>query len=135
MGEVEPYKEGLAVVVLPLDKVFGGGSKLVVAGLHPLLGERAGVLDPLFADAAPTLLLRRVVFVGGPAFQDTARRDSLSELREVLLREVIVHLRLLLGVEVVEIAKELVEAVIRGQVFIQVAQMILAELSCRVPLG
>jgi hypothetical protein len=38
-------------------------------------------------------------------------------------------LRLLLGIEVVEVAEELVEAVGRGQVLVAVAQVVLAELA------
>jgi hypothetical protein len=41
---------------------------------------------------------------------------------------VVVGLRLLFGVEVVEVAEELVEAVRRGQVLVLVAQVVLAEL-------
>ena len=41
-------------------------------------------------------------------------------------------LRLLLGVEVVEVAEELVEAVDRGQVLVAVAEVVLAELAGRV---
>ena len=43
-------------------------------------------------------------------------------------------LRLLLGVEVVERAEELVEAVRRGQMFVAVAEMVLAELAGDVAL-
>ena len=42
------------------------------------------------------------------------------------------HLRLLLGIEVVEIAEELVEAVIGRQILIAVAEMVLAELAGRI---
>jgi hypothetical protein len=38
-------------------------------------------------------------------------------------------LRLLLGVEVVQVAEELVEAVVGGQVLVAVAQVVLAELA------
>ena len=43
-------------------------------------------------------------------------------------------LRLLLRVEVVEVAEELVEAVHRRQVLVAVAQVVLPELAGRVPL-
>ena len=58
VGGVEPHEERLAGVVLALDEVLGGGDELVVAGLHALLGQRAGVLDLLLADAAPARLAR-----------------------------------------------------------------------------
>ena len=125
---VEPHEERLAGLVLPLDEVLGGGDELVVAGLHPLLGERAGVLDLLLADLAPARLLGRVVLVGRPGMDDAARAELLPEIREVLLRRVVVHLRLFLGVEVVEVAEELVEAVIGRQHVVEVAEVVLAEL-------
>ena len=43
-------------------------------------------------------------------------------------------LGLLLGVEVIEVAEELVEAVHRRQEFVAIAEMVLAELSGRVAL-
>jgi hypothetical protein len=43
------------------------------------------------------------------------------------------HLRLLLGVQVVEVAEELVEAVRGRQELVQVAEVVLAELPGRVP--
>ncbi len=48
--EVDPAEERLAPVVLTLDVVAGGVDELVVAGLHPLPGQRPRVLDPLLAD-------------------------------------------------------------------------------------
>ena len=50
-------------------------------------------------------------------------------------REVVGHFRLFLGVEVVEIAEELVESVIGRQYLIQVAEMVLAELAGGVARG
>jgi hypothetical protein len=49
--------------VLTLDEVASGRDELVVAGFHPLLRQRTGVLDPLLADPAPAWLLLRVVLV------------------------------------------------------------------------
>ena len=54
---VEPHKKRFAVLVLASDEILGSDGELVVTGLHPLLGERAGVLDLLLADSAPTRLL------------------------------------------------------------------------------
>jgi hypothetical protein len=61
-----------------------------------------------------------------------ARPEPLLVLWEVLLGRVVRKLRLLLGVQVVEVAEELVEAVRGGQVLVQVAKVILAELPRRV---
>ena len=122
---VEPHEPGLAGLVLPLDEVRGRGDELVVAGLHALLGERPGVLDLLLADLAPARLHGLVVLVGRPGMHHAARAEVFAELR--VLR-VVVHLRLFLGIEVVEIAEELVEAVIGRQHVVQVAEVVLAEL-------
>ena len=58
VGGVEPDEERLAVVVLALDEVLGGGDEFVVARLHALRGQRTGVLDLLLADPAPARLHR-----------------------------------------------------------------------------
>jgi hypothetical protein len=60
---------------------------------------------------------------------DTAWCDTLTEIAEVFLWEVIVHFGLFLGVQVIEIAEELVESVICWQVFVEVAQVVLAKLA------
>ena len=62
----------------------------------------------------------------GPAVQHAARAELLLELG--VLRVVRV-LRLLLGVQVVEVAEELVEAVGRRQELVAVAEVVLAELA------
>ena len=47
---------------------------------------------------------------------------------------VVVHLRLFFGVEVIEVAEELVEAVIGRQHVVEIAEVVLAELAGRVAL-
>ena len=106
----------------PVMKSIAAAQELVVDGLHALLGERAGVLDPL-----------RAVGVG-PRVDDPAGPEALLEVREVLGLGVVVELGLLFGVEVVEVAEELVEAVRGGQELVPVAQVVLAELAGRVAL-
>ena len=131
---VDPAEERFAGLVLALDEVLGGGDEVVVAGLHALLGERAGVLDLLFADPSPARLLGRVVLVRRPAVQDAARPESSCGIREVLLLRVVGQLRFLFGVEVVEVAEELVEAMHGRQVLVAVAEVVLAELAGGVAL-
>ena len=63
-----------------------------------------------------------------------ARTEALPEVREVLVGRVVVQLGLLLGVEVVEVAEELVEAVHRRQELVAVAEVVLAELAGGVAL-
>ena len=89
---VPPHEERLAGLVLPLDEIQRCGDGLVVDRLHALPRQRAGVLD------APV----------GVGTDYAPRAETLAERR--ILRVVLV-LRLLLGVQVVEVAEELVEAV------------------------
>ena len=126
---VPPAEERLAGGVLPLHVVDGGGGGLVVDRLHPLLGERAGVFDRLLADLAEARVVGRVVLVGRLALEHAARAPLGLERR--VLR-VVGQLRLFLGVEVVEVAEELVEAVDRRQRLVAVADVVLAELAGRV---
>jgi hypothetical protein len=98
---------------------------LVVDRLHPLARERTGVLDALAPDAPEARILGRVVLVGGPRVDHPARAEALVEAREVLRRRPVGRLRLLLGVQVVEVAEELVEAVDRLQVLVEVPRWFL----------
>jgi len=125
---VEPEEERGVSGCLAVDEVEPVLEDLVVDRLHPLPRERSRVLDALLADPAPAWLVGGVVLVRGPAVQDAARPEPLAEVREVLGRRVVRRLRVLLGVEVVEVAEELVEAVQRGQELVAVAQVVLAEL-------
>ena len=54
---------------------------LLVDRLHALFGQRPGVFDLLFADAAPARVDCRVVLVGRPTMQHAARTEHLLELR------------------------------------------------------
>src|SRR5262245_34398691 len=117
MRGVEPHEERCARRMLALGEVARRRKEFVIDGLHALFGQRSGVLDALCAVRV------------GPAVQYATRAIVLSEIRKVLLRRIIAQLRLLLGVQVVEVAKELVEAMLRRQVLVAVAEVILAELA------
>ena len=65
---------------------------------------------------------------------DATGPDGLPHVGKILLRVVVGHLRLFLGIQVVEVAEELVEAVVGRQHVVQVAKVVLAELAGRVPL-
>ena len=93
--------------------------RLVIDRFHALLGQRAGVLDS-------------VALAVGPAVDHAARAELLAECR--VLRVVGIF-RLFFGVEVIEVAKELVEAVHRRQELVLVAQVVLAELAGGVAEG
>ncbi len=106
--------------------VVGGGvghepqrlrNDLVVDRLHPLLGQRAGVFDPLCA-----VTVR-------PRVDHPARSEVLAEVGELLLGGVVGQFRLLFGVEVVQIAEELVEPVHGREELVAVAEVVLAELA------
>ena len=106
-------------------KSMRGVERLVVDRLHALLGQRTGVFDRLLADLAEARIDRRIVGVGGQGVEHAARAELRTE--RGILRIVLV-LRLLLGIQVIEIAEELVEAVQRRQKLVLVAEMVLAEL-------
>jgi hypothetical protein len=99
--------------------------------LHPLhvreWRERAFVHDALFADSAPARLLGGIVHVGRPAMHEIARTGFVDPILRVVEPVGVGH-----RVEVVEVAEELVEAVQGRQVFVEVAEMVLAELAGRV---
>jgi len=113
---VEPDEERLAGVVRGLDERLRSREELVVAGLHPLFGQRTGVLDLL-----ATLSVR-------PAVQHAARPVLLLEFRKVLRVRIVHFLGFLLRVQVIQVAEKLVEAVHRRQVLVAVTEVVLAEL-------
>jgi hypothetical protein len=118
---VAPDEERRPRRVLALDDVDRPGQDLVVDRLHALFRQRPGVLDPLRA-----VLVR-------PAVDDTARAEALAEVREIVGRRVVGELRLLLGVQVVEVAQELVETVRSRQELVLVPEVVRAELTRRIP--
>ena len=104
---VRPDEERLARLVRPSMKSSAASvnssltvsMRLVVSG--PVFSMR------LLADAAKHRVLGRIVFVGGPAVHDAARAEALFEFG--VLR-IVGILGFFLGVQVVEVAEELIEA-------------------------
>ena len=86
-------------------------------------------LHDLLADLAEARIDRRVVRVRGLAVHHAARAELRAERR--VLR-IVRQFRLFLGVQVIEIAVELVEAVHGRQEFVAVAEVVLAELAGRI---
>src|SRR5262245_6218845 len=74
-GRVEPAKERRIGLHLASYEIDGGGRCFVVDRLHPFLGERAGVLDGLPPDPAPTRLIGGIVAIRRLAAQDSARTE------------------------------------------------------------
>ena len=116
-GRVPPQEERLVAAGRFFEVLERPCRRLVVDGLHAFLGERPGVLDLLGA------VRHR------PAVDDAAGTEALAKRR--VLR-VVRLLGLFLGVEVVQVAEELVEPVVGGQMLVTIAQVVLAELRGRI---
>jgi len=104
-----PDEERLVRFVGAVNEIQARGREFFIRRLHPLAGQRPGILDAAV----------------GIGVDHAARSELLAELR--VLR-VIVGFRLFLGVQVIEVAEELVKAVGRRQMLVAVAQVVLAEL-------
>ena len=115
-GRVVPKEERLAVLGAAVEEVERLGDDLVVERLHALDGQRAFVLGRT---------------VGG-AGDDAARIEFLAELR---IGRAVRIFEILVAVQVIEIAPELVEAVPVRQMLLEVAEMVLAELGGRIARG
>src|SRR5262245_36301411 len=111
---VEIHEEGLPRLVLAVNEVEGSGQEFLVHRFHALARERASVLD---------LPIRVGV-------EHTAWPEAFTELRILGIVRV---LWLFFGVQVIEVAEELVEAVVSRQERIFLSQVVLAELSGGVP--
>ena len=131
-------KNGCLRLHRAVDEVARAPHQIRVDVLHAHLGggiharmrrQRAGVRDLLLADAAPARILRRVVDVGRDAVDDVARAEPRVEFLALRVLRVV---GLFHRIEVVEDPVELVEAVDRGQVFVAIPQMVLADLRRRV---
>ncbi len=107
-------------------KSSADAEELLIHGLHAFLGERARVLDRLLADLAELLVDCRIVLVGCLAFQHAARTVFLSERRVLRIVRIV---GLFFGIEVIEVAEELIESVNGGQMLVAVAEVVLAELA------
>ena len=62
------------------------------------------------------------------------RPEPLAEVRELLLVGIVGQFGFFFGVEMIEVAEELVEAVVGRQHAVEIAEMVLAELAGRVAL-
>jgi hypothetical protein len=87
--------------------------------------QRTAIDDHLLADPAPARIGGRIVQTGRLAVYNVARAEIGKKLRRL---RVIGFIGFFHGVEVVEDAVELVEAMHRGQVFIPVTKVVLADL-------
>src|SRR5262249_35933394 len=94
-----------------------------------LARQRTRVFDRLLADPPPARLLCGVIGLRSLAAEYPPRPELLLEF---WIGRVVEVLRLFLGIEVIEVAEELIEAVDRGQIFVQIAEVVLSVLSRRV---
>lgn len=111
----EPHEERVPGVLRGIHVREAGRHELLVHPLHPLSGQLPGVGDALPADLAEARVDGLVVDVGRPRVQHPAGPEVLLERR---VGRVVDALSLLLGVEVVQVPEELVEAVNGGQVLV-----------------
>src|SRR5215468_8059261 len=95
---------------LSIHKVECRCEKLFVHRLHSFLWKRAGIFNRLFAYFSKLRIYSCVILVGGLALQYAAWTKLLTEVRILRIVRVV---RLLLGIQVIEIAEELIEAVNR----------------------
>jgi hypothetical protein len=112
--------QGLPALVASLDEVLAAAT--VSSSTSPCASWSAGRCPRSLCPAAKEWITPR----GRTAPEGLAVGQS--------GRRVVLVLRLLLGVEVVEVAEELVEAVVGGQVLVAVAEVVLAELAGGVAL-
>ena len=108
-GGVEPDEKRLVGFDCLVHEAHCGVGKFLVDDLHALAGQRAGILDLAI----------------GVGVNHPARREALAKLGILGIE---IGLGLLLRVEVVQVAEELVKAVVGRQEFVLVAQVVLAEL-------
>ena len=98
---VKPYEERLVILRCALNKLLGAVEELKIDRLHALFVERSGI---------------RYATVG-KAVDDSAGPKALTKSRGL---GVVRILRFLLGIQVVEVAEELVKTVLGGQELVAV---------------
>src|SRR5262249_36015785 len=126
---VEIAEPRLPLLGLAFQEVPRALQELLVDRLHALGIQGSGVFYDLLANSSESFIDRVVVFVSRPTFQHSARTELFAKIRVLWIVRI---LRLFLGVKMVQVAEELIEAVHRRQVLITVAKMVLAELPCRI---
>src|SRR5271155_839854 len=122
---IEPHEERLLVLVGAVDEVHRGVEKLLVHVLHALHRKRPRVGAALLAPFTEAGIFARSLGRGRRAAQDAARPEA--QLEFGILR-IVRMLGFIFGIEMVEVAEELVETVNGGQKLVAVAEMVLAEL-------
>src|ERR1700688_3121419 len=109
---VVPQEERFLGCCGTVYEIERGSDHFIYDRLHTLAREWASVFDRLLPNLAKPWIGRRIVFVRCEAVEHATRTKPRSELRSL---RVIRVLRLLFGVEVIEVAKKFVEPVNRRQ--------------------
>ncbi len=110
---VPPDEEGLLLINGAVDEVERQFGDLIVYRLHTFLCQWTGVFNTAVGER-----VNDAARAGQDAFRQMAR--------------IIGVFWFFFRVEVIQVAEEFVKAVIAGQIFVLVAQMILAELARRI---
>ena len=125
-GGGKPDEERLALRMCLVHELDTFINKVSIHGFHPLSRQRTGVDNPLLAYHSESGIDGLIHRIGGPGVQHTPGTMTFLELR---VGRVVFVLRFLFGVQVVQIAVELIESVERWQMFVPVTQVVLAELA------
>src|ERR1700720_735308 len=132
-GSVPPDEEGFPVLVRLIYEFQRSLSDLLIHRLHAFNCEWAGVFADLFAPGSEAWVRRRRVFrVRSLAFQNAARTEHCFEFG---IFRIIRVLRLLLGIEMVEVSEKHIEAVNRRHKIVTIPKVVLPELSGFVTKG
>ena len=116
LGRVPPQEEGLAFFGIALHEGQGLGIHFFVDRFHALFGERAGVFHAAI----------------GKAVDHTAGAEFFLKLG---IFGIVGVFGFFLRIQVVEVSKEFIETMGRGQHIIAVAQVVFAELASGISLG
>src|SRR5665647_1323290 len=111
-GGVEPDKERFTFLMLALDKIAGCIQELQIYVFHTLASQRAGILYSSVCVAVDY----------------TSGTIVLTEIGKILLRWIIAIFWFFLSIQVIEVPKEFVKAVIGGQVLVPVSKVVLSKL-------
>lgn len=103
-----------------MTKSIAAAQRLIVTGLHALSVQWTGVFDFLLSDLSQARLLGWIVLIGRSRTGDAARSKILAIISEVIFGKIVIQ--------------ELVEAVIGRQHAIEIAEVVLAELTGRIAL-
>src|ERR1700754_3223995 len=112
---VEIAEPRLSLLGLALHEVERARQKFLVDCLHPFGAQWAGIFNHLLANAPEGFIDRVVVLVSRTTFQHPARAKLLAKVWVLWIVRV---LRLLLSVQMIEVAEELVETLHRRQVLV-----------------